>query len=147
MYKWMLDFQGLCEDLQEGKPKPQRASKEVLNAFMKEWWSATHPNPIDGSERLIGFSKEAWLTVKLKPLWGGIHIEWMQVIPGGERQGAATKALKVITDLADKHKVPMTLNAKPVGEPKIPKAKLKALYKKAGFVSEGGDEMRRPAKG
>ena len=118
-------------------------SSKALDAFMKAWWGRTHPNPIDPAERILGFKPQNWITMKLRPFDGRIHISWMQVFPGSDRKGVATKALKIMTDLADKHGVGMSLSAKPTGEPKISMSKLKGLYSKFGFKTDYGDFMVR----
>jgi len=134
----------------EGRKKPVHAPapKAALDAFMAEYTGFTHPHPFGGGERLFGSrqpdaTEADWVTLKLRAWDGHIHIEWMQVFPNAARRGAASRALKALTDLADKHGVQMGLHAKPVGGPKIPKVALKALYSKFGFATDSGDDMLR----
>lgn len=154
----------LARQLEEAaKPTHTKSPQKALDAFMAEYGSKTHDNPFGGGERLVGFRRPGvkipkgakfappnsvdWVTLKLRPWEGHIHIEWMQVPPDSAGRGAATKALDILSSMADKHRVQMGLNAKPTGLPKIPKGKLKALYRKFGFVSVGGDRMLRDPKG
>jgi hypothetical protein len=116
---------------------------DPLKAFMSDWRGSSHPNPIDGGQRMVGFKKSGWMLVELKIWDGTIHISWMQVVPGDERKGAATKTLTKLTKMADKHGVRMGLQAIPTGSPKISKGKLKGLYRKFGFKVDHGDYMVR----
>lgn len=145
-------YESLRSTLLEAKKKKPKwkhkpAPKETLDAFMNDWRGISHASMFPELGRMIGVKSDEgearWMTVDLKPFDGMIHLKWMQVLPGDERKGVSHDVLALITDLADKHKVQMSLIAKPTGKPKIPKGKLKALYRKHGFVSIGTEEMRR----
>ena len=138
----------LSDQLAEAaKPKHTPASPAALKAFMDEFMSKSHPNPMDGRQRMVGLGGDNWIILEMRAWDGHIHISWMQILPGSERKGAGRKTLRILTAMADKHRVQMGLHAKPVGKPKIPKGKLKALYREVGFVSVGGDDMKRDPKG
>lgn len=142
-------YESLRSNMLEAKVLKHRpADKETLDRFMNEWLGMTQASFLGPQERVLGFRAEGseetdWINVTLKPFGGTIRIEWMQVFSGSERKGVASAALKIVTKLADKYKVQMSLQAKPTGEPKIHKGSLKKLYRKFGFVSTRGDEMLR----
>ena len=53
-----------------------------------------------------------------------------------EGQGFASKIMKKITDLADKHKVSLSLEAVPFGQKSVTEENLVAWYKRAGFKED-----------
>ena len=129
------------------KPEHTPASASNLSAFMSEYTAGTHSHPMNGRQRMLGYGPDDWIILELKPFAGRIHISWMQIMPGSERKGFGLKTLLELTDMADKHHVQMDLQAIPTGEPKVPKGKLKALYRRVGFVSVRGDVMVYDPKG
>jgi len=113
-----------------------------LDAYMAEYKAKTEPNFIDRSSRII---HDMWLEVR--QLAGeSIHLSFMLTLEQG--QGNAHRAMKFLTDLADKHKVPMSLIAKATGDlkGKMTSAGLKKFYGKYGFVEQRGAHMWRDPK-
>ena len=114
--------------------------------FMKEFWDKTAPHPFDHTQRI--YNNETIL--QLRPWRGGpggsesVHLNWIQALEPKEGQG--TRAMQFLSNLADKHQVLLDLNAVPKGQNKMPVAKLKNFYRKFGFVSTPGDNMRRNPK-
>jgi len=120
----------------------EEASKESLDAYMKEFWAKTEGNFLDPKSRIYS---DMWL--ELRPFAGAIHLSFMLTMEQG--QGNAHKAMKFMTDLADKHGVPMDLLAKATGnlKGKMTTAQLKRFYARYGFQIERGNNMYRPPRG
>lgn len=120
------------------------AAAASLDAYMDEFWRRTQPHPFMPESRLLHVGGGVWLIVDLVPFDGCIYLKWLQIVSGSERQGGATRAMEQLTEMADRWDVCMMLEAKPTGTPKIPKGKLKAFYRRFGFVGQrGGDLMMR----
>jgi GNAT superfamily N-acetyltransferase len=62
-----------------------------------------------------------------------IKFEIVEVPPQLQGKGIATKLIKAVTGIADKHKVGIYLEVVPIGSKVIPKHKLIEFYKKFGF--------------
>ncbi len=117
-----------------------------IEAFMKDFDEETYQHPFARHLRIwqdsIGFEVKPWNgTIDL----GAI----MSFKSKGE--GEASKALKWLTDLADKHGVKIELAVQPIknagAEGKsLTKSQLTAWYKRNGFKSSGGEYMLREPK-
>lgn len=110
-------------------------SEDKLTAFMQELWNSTWPHPFMRGERL---TSNAWMSVRP---WNGMILlkTIMSIEPG---QGGASEGLKLICDLADEHKVKVTLTAKKYGtrDPSLTTEQLRDWYKRYGFVVERGNK-------
>lgn len=125
------------------KPKLEKIP-ERIKALIAELRSKTEPHPFDRGIRLyknVGLDVENYWDTEAH----------LKSIMSFEEKGAgeASKALKFLTDLADKHKVPLTLDVEPIknagAEGKnLTRAQLTAWYKRHGFVGSG--EMIRMPK-
>lgn len=82
-------------------------------------------------------------TVQFSPLAGDVWVSELRALTTGE--GAGTRALRAICQLADKHQVTLRLIPLPIG-PVGPKARqLRNWYARFGFHRRSwGDEMYRP---
>jgi len=119
-----------------------RKRKGGASGFLNAWKKITHPHPLQQGWRLIGI-KGRWMTVELWAQEQGIHISSIHVFPDSARTGLATEVMGVLSEMADEFQVELRLNAKPFGEPKIPKRKLKSFYRRFGFEQDYGDHMVR----
>jgi GNAT superfamily N-acetyltransferase len=71
---------------------------------------------------------------------------WLQVLNDYARQGWASRFMRELEAWADSHPVTLTLEVFPQGIPKIPKTKLRAFYRRHGFVADrfnGENQMKR----
>ena len=105
----------------------------------REFLEETLDHPLVPRQR-IAFNCVLAVSVLGKDLF----IEWIQsLIP---EKGNAGKVMTFLCALADKHKVRLVLDAIPCGEPRIPKRKLMAFYRRYGFRWTKEDEMVREVK-
>lgn len=123
------------------------ARSAALQAFLDEFDKDTSPNPFMSR---MGIWKES-IGIELSAWQGHIHISSIMSF-AKKNNGDASKALKWICDLADKHGVKMDLTVAPIknagaekGE-SLNKSQLKAWYRRNGFVPVGGDNMLREPK-
>lgn len=66
------------------------------------------------------------------------------IVSGSKKKGFATKVMRFIMNVADKHGAEIEGNAKPFGDGGMKKKDLKAWYKKLGFEFKGDDMVRKP---
>lgn len=115
--------------------------------YVRTIYAAGHPNPMGRGVIFVKGTQEenGYIVVELKPMVDFVHITEIHVLEGKNKQGYGSTVMKILTDQADKMKIDLHLTAIPLRTEgkKITKAKLKQFYKKHGFVSEGGDIMRR----
>ena len=128
-----------------GRPTPTSGTL----AFMGEYKSLTKHNPIgypgdrywymgeiDGKYCLV------ITNVKVDPFHGNAaYFSSIQTVPPDvcEGQGFASKIMKKITDLADKHQVALRLDAVPFGQESVAEEDLAGWYKRAGFTRSDPD--------
>lgn len=136
--------------------------KEVTSdAMLEESFKNSHRNPLDDSERLVGFRDggvEKWGAFTLADpirLMGGpvskrVEIRWLRAVTKGG--GRAT--LQWLTDMADRHGLTLQLQAVPIAtamtrNKKMPQKKLNQFYESFGFQPQDdrdGHWFERPAK-
>lgn len=122
-------------------PKP---ANDPRRAMLKEFGSVTEPNPINPRERVVVVNGQ-WVGVVELGLWSNVMT--LSLIRSFEgKQGAGTAMLKLVTELADRHGVTLMLDAVPVGKGGPSAAKLKAWYRKHGFVGTSAGSMVRQPK-
>jgi hypothetical protein len=121
--------------------------KVNLEKFLSEFENETSPHPFDRKCRILqGKNTDSDGVVFELSSWNNsIHISMIQALKTGIGEGS--RGLSFLTELADKHEVPMTGIAKRVGETGLPTATLKAWYKKNGFKVASNGEMNRPVDG
>lgn len=117
------------------------------SAMLRDYDAATFPHPFNNRERLTGET----VGVELYPRGANVRIS--AIASYGERgKGAASRALRQITDLADRHGVTLELGAKPypaggAGKP-LSATQLKRWYARHGFVparrDAPGEMVRTP---
>lgn len=76
-----------------------------------------------------------------------MHLKTIESLEGAGRSGIPTRAMRAITELADKHGITVTLNASPFGERALSREQLRDFYRKFGFeqAKEGeGFMVRNP---
>ena len=128
-----------------GRPRPTSGTI----AFMGEYKSLTRHNPmgypgdrywymgeIDGKYCLV------ITNIRVDPFHGNsIHFSSIQTVPPDicEGQGFASKIMKKITDLADKHQTVLRLDAVPFGQESVTEEDLVSWYKRAGFTQSDPD--------
>lgn len=139
-------FKEFVNEIKIGATK-RSGDNAALEAFMGEYWKNTSSHPFDRSLRIwndsIGFD--------VSKFDGAISLgSVMSFIE--KNAGEASKALKWLCELADKHGVEIDLYVKPIkgagakAGKDLNKAQLKAWYTKNGFVSKRGDDMTRMPK-
>lgn len=108
---------------------------ESIQAFMQEYYTQTSGNPFVGNQRIYNdetvLEVSPWCRSFEDPENWAVDLKWIQALEPG--QGQATRAMEWLTSLADEYGVFIELLAKPTGEPKIPKKKLKEFYGEHGF--------------
>ena len=108
-----------------------------LPAFFAELKSLTRENPL-GNDRVFNLES----VVDVQPFQGRGHIQYIRALK--KRQGAGTRAMAMLTSLADKHGIDLSLFVEPEKEKgNIGKAALTKFYKNHGFVSKGGLMFRK----
>lgn len=124
MRKWI--------NLVEGQNDP------ALDNFMADYEAATAEHPFDWRSRI--FNNEA--TFDVSPFGGVIHLGDIRAL--NPRNGAGTRALKFLCDLADKHGVTLQGTAKAYDKDRMSTRQLLDWYRKFGFVEDpdsyGSDE-------
>jgi hypothetical protein len=127
-----------------------------LTAFMDEYESMSKLNPIGIPGDRYWYMGEVegkyclvMTNIKIDKYRNVIYFNSIQTAGGDcERQGFASEVMNTITDLADKHQVPIRLQAVPFGQKSVPRRSLVAWYKRAGFEQTDSDYkeimMRQP---
>lgn len=118
--------------------------KERIDAMLAEFKSKTEQHPFSRGIRIYDN-----IGLEIENYWDQeVHLK---SIMSFEEKGAgqASKALKFLTDLADKHKVPLTLEVEPLKNAgakgkNLTKSQLSAWYKRNGFVGGAHDMFRMP---
>lgn len=117
----------------------QRALSPAVEAFIRDVFDASHPLPFQNASRTQRMLADIEAVVEVFPEHGGIKIETIQAL--SRRKGEGTKALRFLTDLADKHGVSLYLYAKPFGDEAMDLDDLVRFYRRFGFrQDEEGDE-------
>jgi GNAT superfamily N-acetyltransferase len=111
-----------------GKP---RALRPAVEAFIRDVFDASHPLPFQNDYRTQRVLAHIEAVVEVLPEHGGIKIETLRAL--SRRKGEGTKAMRFLTDLADKHGVELYLYAKPFGDEKMPLDDLVRFYRRFGF--------------
>jgi len=127
-----------------------------LTAFMDEYESMSKLNPIGIPGDRYWYMGEVegkyclvMTNIKIDKYRNVIYFNSIQTTGGDcERQGFASEVMNTITDLADKHQVPIRLQSVPFGQKSVPRRSLVAWYKRAGFEQIDSDYkeimMRQP---
>ena len=127
-----------------------------LTAFMDEYESMSKLNPMGIPGDRYWYMGEVegkyclvMTNIKIDKYRNVIYFNSIQTTGGDcERQGFASEVMNTITDLADKHQVPIRLQSVPFGQKSVPRRSLVAWYKRAGFEQIDSDYkeimMRQP---
>ena len=123
-------------------------STPATDGFMKDYNAGTTPNPLDDKSRVrmnesLNTSDD-FGNIEISQAGDGIALNHIQASRPGK--GTGSNSLKYITDLADKHQVPITLTAMESGSKSLPQAELVKWYERNGFETMFGDRMRRMPK-
>lgn len=105
------------------------ASGEHVDNYMKEYHQSSQAHPFNAHARIVHNT-----ITHLSKDGNEVHIHDIQTLESGK--GHATKALKHLTNLADKHNVKLNLHAKAYSKDKThirSSKKLSDWYKKHGF--------------
>jgi hypothetical protein len=116
--------------MNEIKIKLGSGRSDNTQAFMDELDTLTSEHPFNPAMRILGNA-----TVEARPFNKQIHIS--DIVSLAPKSGAATQAMKVLTGLADKHRVKLDLTAKAYHNDKryvTDTAVLVKWYRKLGFV-------------
>ena len=133
------------------KKQAQVDDKTKTRAFMNELLQSGKFNPFD--ERFIYWSlrgddgTEGVVMVQIYPIGGSIHFASIHTTPKEFRgKGAAKHVMDLIMKLADKHGLPIDLEAKPFdkGTGGMNKSQLTSWYKSFGFKPHLGGMIRKP---
>ena len=121
-----------------GFDKP-RALRPAVEAFIRDVFDASHPLPFQNAYRTQRVLANIEAVVEVLPEHGGIKIETLRAL--SRRKGEGTKAMRFLTDLADKHGVSLYLYAKPFGDEAMDLDDLVRFYRRFGFrQAEEADE-------
>ena len=117
----------------------QRALSPAVEAFIRDVFDASHPLPFQNASRTQRMLADIEAVVEVFPEHGGIKIETIRAL--SRRKGEGTKAMRFLTDLADKHGVSLYLYAKPFGDEAMDLDDLVRFYRRFGFrQDEEADE-------
>jgi len=108
-----------------GQNKNGKTSK-----FMEHYYELTRPHPFSEKIRIFGN-----VMLEIYPFSGNIHLSDIRTM--APKSGAATNAIKMLTELADRHSVKIDLIAKPYSKDKTHITDISDLvnfYKKHGFA-------------
>lgn len=132
------------EFLAEAKTQAKTEGGTKLDNFMADYHAGTAGHPWYHRMSIWNDS----VGIELSKWQGMIHIS--SIMSFDEKNvGNASKALKWLTDLADKHQVKMDLSVQPIKNAgaregkNLNKSQLKSWYKRNGFKPVGGDHMMR----
>lgn len=118
----------------KGRPLNQKNIDKFLDQFFDETWE----NPMNPKQRVYDNSCVIHIVPK-----SGNEIYVSDIRSLRTSQGYGTKALEWLTDLADEHKVTLTLNAINYGSGPLDDKMLINWYKKFGFKRSGDNYMIR----
>lgn len=121
-----------CQGPNCGRKGSGKQEKIGGHEFMKELWKTTFGNPFDPRERVV--NNESAVTMKYNPNFGENRLSLNLVRSFEKGKGAGGRAMDFITKLADKHKMEVQIDVKPVGKGGLGTAKLMKFYAKFGFV-------------
>tara|TARA_Y100000310_G_C20647170_1_gene797293 strand:- start:120 stop:590 length:471 start_codon:yes stop_codon:yes gene_type:complete len=132
---------------------PKKELRPKLDAFMAEYYSMSERNPINPRMQYWYMGKvgdeDCLVLTDVNIFDGAISFNTIQTVPRNtcEKKGFASKVMKQIVALADKHQVPMTLDAVPFGQETLSTKELEAWYRRSGFDREDEyEELRREPK-
>jgi len=158
-------YRGITEPnpelLKTMKPRPMRegpvkigGSGELsprVTAFMSDYNASTVSHPFRREAR-IAMNREhnsgddfAIIELRQDSRSGDIYLSSIQSSRGG-RRGNGAAGLKLLTDLADEHRVMLELDVEAFGsaDDTLSDGQLKQWYKRAGFVPYGNGMVRYP---
>jgi hypothetical protein len=132
-----------------GKPK---TLSPAVEAFLRAFYDASYPSPFSPNERTERALSGIDAVVEITPQYAGVHIDEVRALT--KKQGEGTKAMRFLTDLADKHGVELYLYAKPFGNEAMDLDTLVRFYRRHGFREmeeededgEGTEMVRRPRR-
>lgn len=114
-----------------------QGGNDKTGKFMEDYYNLTSPHPFSDKIRVFGN-----VMLELYPFSGNIHLSDIRTM--APQSGAATKAIKMLTELADRHFVKIDLIAKPYSKDQAHITDIDVLvnfYKKHGFtVDEDFDD-------
>lgn len=152
-----LVYSILADDFKIEPPKKDLELKKRLDAFMEELWAATRSHPFARGMRIWGDMEKDAVGIEAEEYWGTeIHLKSIMTF-SDKNAGSASKALRFLCDLADKHQVLLTLTVSPIKNAgsangkSLTATQLKNWYKKNGFVptkkfNVDGKKMERQPK-
>ncbi len=118
-----------------GKP---RAIKPEVEAFLRDLFDASYPNPLGGSTPTERILSGIEVLVDVLPEHNGVHIDRLRALT--RKQGEGTKAMRFLTSLADKHGVKLSLYAKPFGSEAMNRDTLVNVYRRFSFYPDEAEE-------
>jgi len=127
-----------------------RVDKAKLNSFMSDYYRMTAPHPFDRGSRVWADPDDVLIFTEMRPFDGYIRFGSI-ASPEKPGKGYASKVIKAIVELADKHGVAMTLTAKPFGNMPntLSRSDLMGWYHRYGWVKDpkrsDGDMIRFPS--
>ena len=138
--------------------EPDTSGHAALGAFMDEYVTISHPGLTNKRERFWFFKdksnpddKGCFVAVELYQSGTEIHVASIEIRPSNDcsKQGLSGYVFKKLVALADKHKVILSLEAKPFGNKGMTQTNLKKWYHRLGFKTDthrGRNFMRRKPK-
>ena len=136
-----------------GDPKSKNAKViAAINDWLKNDPGAYH---IDGPFFSHFHTDKLAVGLEMKPFEGALSLAYIGTHDEARGKGLASKTLKSITDLADKHGIPIEATVKPLdrdGQKGLSVKQLHAWYARHGFVREKydngtpSDDIRREPK-
>jgi hypothetical protein len=136
--------------MRPGYENTGRRDKGTLDAFMRDYFGMTFPNPLQPYMRVWSYRTEEGedlplIMTEIKPFDGYINFSAI-ISPDKQGTGQASKIIRKITKLADKHGVSLSATVKPFGNVPnaLTKSQLAAWYKRNGWVKRPGGIIRYP---
>lgn len=123
----------------------QASAGDKTQSYIADFFAVTQAHPFNPRARVIG--DKAF--VELAPYEGQIHVKDITSLNpatfGEQGSGGGSKAIRLLTELADKHGVELTLTPQANGPKGLSDEQLHSWYTRNGFKDdEYGDMVRKP---
>jgi hypothetical protein len=124
-----------------------------FGGFMAEYESMSQQNPLNPGQQYWSVGQkddvDCMVLTQMNEFDGAINMLTIQTVPADvcQGQGFASSVMNTIVGLADRHRVPMSLEPEPFGQEKLGVKELQSWYKRAGFKPDpayGGEWRRYP---
>jgi len=117
--------------------------EQRFDQFLSEYESMSQQNPIGYPGDRYWYMGEHegkhCLVMTNMSVWDGqMMFNSIQTVPADVcgKKGFASKVMNKVVDLADKHQIPLSLEAMPFGQEALSKPELESWYKRSGFKQD-----------